>query len=440
METNGKTVGVVTLGCDKNRVDTERILSSLVAAGYGIADTENADIILINTCAFIESAKREAIDAIFDAAEIKKKTGAAIVVAGCFSERYAQTVAEELPEVDAFVSIGSYPEIVEIFQKLPLKTEFRKTAQTPWFPGRIQTTPPHYAYLKIADGCSNRCTYCAIPMIRGSYRSEPMDKLLEEARALSENGVKELIVVAQDTTRYGEELYGEPKLVELLTELVKLPFRYVRILYAYPERVTDKLLRFIEAEPKMAKYLDIPLQHVNDRILKRMGRKTSNAEIMKLIERVKTLAPSVMLRSTFIVGFPSETEEEFEELKQFIASGKIDYAGFFDYSKEEGTPAEKLPNQIPYRVKRARKKEIELLEQQVVSQKHDAQIGTVTEVFYEGIDMKKGKLYGRFVRCAPDVDVTLYLTAKEPLEVGEIYLANIVKGGFFPEGEVIGRG
>lgn len=212
METNGKTVGVVTLGCDKNRVDTERIMSSLVAAGYGIADTENADIILINTCAFIESAKREAIDAIFDAAEIKKKTGAAIVVAGCFSERYAQTVAEELPEVDAFVSIGSYPEIVEIFQKLPLKTEFRKTAQTPWFPGRIQTTPPHYAYLKIADGCSNRCTYCAIPMIRGAYRSEPMDKLLEEARALSENGVKELIVVAQDTTRYGEDLYGEPKL------------------------------------------------------------------------------------------------------------------------------------------------------------------------------------------------------------------------------------
>lgn len=433
-----KKIGMVSLGCDKNRVDTEKVLYTLTNVGYSITqNVEEADILVVNTCAFITTAIRESIDTILELAEQKKERDVKLVVMGCFAERFALEVKDELPEVDAFIGVNSYDNIVEIFNNLDERPIVLETTPCKYIKGRVQTTPAHYAYLKIADGCDNFCTYCTIPFIRGRYRSYPMEDLLQEARELADNGVKELILVAQDTTRYGKDLYGEYKLKELLKELVKLDFYKIRLLYAYPELVDDELIEIIATEDKIAKYIDIPLQHISNKILKTMHRRNTKEEAYELLNKLKEKCPSIAIRSTFIVGFPGETEEDFLELKELISTGLIDYAGFFAYSREKGTLAYKMKNQVPFRVKKSREKELSKMQSAVIENRHSRYLGKEMEIIYEGIDYNKGKFYGRPEYNAPDIDTKVYFTSTFPLEVGEIYNVKITKTGFNLIGETV---
>lgn len=429
---------MVSLGCDKNRVDTENVLYALTQSGYQLTqNVTDADILIVNTCAFITTAVRESIDTILELAEQKKDRDVKLVVMGCFAERYALEVKDELPEVDAFIGVNSYKNVVEIFDKLEERPIVLDKTPCGYLSGRVQTTPAHYAYLKIADGCDNFCTYCSIPYIRGRYRSYPMEDLINEAKELSDNGVKELILVAQDTTRYGKDLYGEYKLKDLLKELVKLDFFKIRILYAYPELVDDELIEMIATEEKIAKYIDIPLQHISDSILKAMHRRNTKQEAYMLLKKLKERCPDIAIRSTFIVGFPGETEEDYKQIEELIATGLIDYAGFFAYSKEKGTLAYKMKDQIPYRTKKAREKTLSKMQSAIIENRHQKYIGKIMPVIYEGIDYNKGKFYGRPEYNAPDIDTKIYFTSDFPLEIGEVYDVKITKGGFNPIGETI---
>ena len=429
---------MVSLGCDKNRVDTENVLYALTQSGYQLTqDVTDADILIVNTCAFITTAVRESIDTILELAEQKKDRDVKLVVMGCFAERYALEVKDELPEVDAFIGVNSYKNVVEIFDKLEDRPIVLDKTPCGYLSGRVQTTPAHYAYLKIADGCDNFCTYCSIPYIRGRYRSYPMEDLINEAKELSDNGVKELILVAQDTTRYGKDLYGEYKLKDLLKGLVKLDFFKIRILYAYPELVDDELIEMIATEEKIAKYIDIPLQHISDSILKAMHRRNTKQEAYMLLKKLKERCPDIAIRSTFIVGFPGETEEDYKQIEELIATGLIDYAGFFAYSKEKGTLAYKMKDQIPYRTKKAREKTLSKMQSAIIENRHQKYIGKIMPVIYEGIDYNKGKFYGRPEYNAPDIDTKIYFTSDFPLEIGEVYDVKITKGGFNPIGETI---
>lgn len=429
---------MVSLGCDKNRVDTENVLYALTQSGYQLTqNVTDADILIVNTCAFITTAVRESIDTILELAEQKKDRDVKLVVMGCFAERYALEVKDELPEVDAFIGVNSYKNVVEIFDKLEDRPIVLDKTPCGYLSGRVQTTPAHYAYLKIADGCDNFCTYCSIPYIRGRYRSYPMEDLINEAKELSDNGVKELILVAQDTTRYGKDLYGEYKLKDLLKELVKLDFFKIRILYAYPELVDDELIEMIATEEKIAKYIDIPLQHISDSILKAMHRRNTKQEAYMLLKKLKESCPDIAIRSTFIVGFPGETEEDYKQIEELIATGLIDYAGFFAYSKEKGTLAYKMKDQIPYRTKKAREKTLSKMQSAIIENRHQKYIGKIMPVIYEGIDYNKGKFYGRPEYNAPDIDTKIYFTSDFPLEIGEIYDVKITKGGFNPIGVTI---
>ena len=429
---------MVSLGCDKNRVDTENVLYALTQSGYQLTqDVTDADILIVNTCAFITTAVRESIDTILELAEQKKDRDVKLVVMGCFAERYALEVKDELPEVDAFIGVNSYKNVVEIFDKLEDRPIVLDKTPCGYLSGRVQTTPAHYAYLKIADGCDNFCTYCSIPYIRGRYRSYPMEDLINEAKELSDNGVKELILVAQDTTRYGKDLYGEYKLKDLLKELVKLDFFKIRILYAYPELVDDELIEMIATEEKIAKYIDIPLQHISDSILKAMHRRNTKQEAYTLLKKLKERCPDIAIRSTFIVGFPGETDEDYKQIEELIATGLIDYAGFFAYSKEKGTLAYKMKDQIPYRTKKAREKTLSKMQSATIENRHQKYIGKIMPVIYEGIDYNKGKFYGRPEYNAPDIDTKIYFTSDFPLEIGEVYDVKITKGGFNPIGETI---
>ena len=429
---------MVSLGCDKNRVDTENVLYALTQSGYQLTqNVTDADILIVNTCAFITTAVRESIDTILELAEQKKDRDVKLVVMGCFAERYALEVKDELPEVDAFIGVNSYKNVVEIFDKLEDRPIVLDKTPCGYLSGRVQTTPAHYAYLKIADGCDNFCTYCSIPYIRGRYRSYPMEDLINEAKELSDNGVKELILVAQDTTRYGKDLYGEYKLKDLLKELVKLDFFKIRILYAYPELVDDELIEMIATEEKIAKYIDIPLQHISDSILKAMHRRNTKQEAYMLLKKLKERCPDIAIRSTFIVGFPGETAEDYKQIEELIATGLIDYAGFFAYSKEKGTLAYKMKDQIPYRTKKAREKTLSKMQSAIIENRHQKYIGKIMPVIYEGIDYNKGKFYGRPEYNAPDIDTKIYFTSDFPLEIGEVYDVKITKGGFNPIGETI---
>ncbi len=421
-------IGAVTLGCDKNRVDTEKMLASLESAGYVIvSDVVDADAVIVNTCAFIDSAKDESIATILEIADLKQGNLQYLVVAGCFAERYADALKTEFSEVDAIIGIDNRTKIVEVMDALTGRTSQCNALSTE----RVLTTPPHYAYLKIADGCNNRCTYCAIPYIRGRYVSEKMEDLLAEARKLSDAGVKELIVVAQDTTRYGEDLYGEKRIVPLLKSLCEMDFRKVRLLYAYPESVTRELVEFVANTPKMAKYLDIPLQHISSSVLKRMNRRIDEKGIRALISMIKEIDPSIVIRSSFIVGFPGETDEDFALLKEFVGEGNIDYAGFFEYSREEGTPAYRLDGQLPKRIKRARRIEVEKIESAIVEKKHALYKDTTVEVVFEDVDMDRGVFVGRLDTQAPMVDPVVHIKADFPIEQGKYYTAKIYKTGFF---------
>ena len=433
-----KEIGMVSLGCDKNRVDTEKVLYSLTESGYTITqNVDEADILVVNTCAFITTAIRESIDTILELAEQKKNRDVKLVVMGCFAERFALEVKDELVEVDAFIGVNSYENIVEIFNNLDERPIVLEKTPCKHIKGRVQTTPAHYAYLKIADGCDNFCTYCTIPYIRGRYRSYPIEDLIQEAKELAENGVKELILVAQDTTRYGKDLYGKYMLKELLKELVKIDFYKIRILYAYPELVDDELIELIASEDKIAKYIDIPLQHISNKVLKDMHRRNTKEEAYSLLTKLRERCPSIAIRSTFIVGFPGETDEDFSELKQLVSTGLIDYAGFFAYSREKGTLAYKMKDQVPYRVKKAREKELSRMQSAIIENRHLKYLGTNMEVIYEGIDYNKGKFYGRPEYNAPDIDTKIYFTSTFPLEVGNVYKVKITKAGFNPIGETV---
>ena len=410
-------VGIISLGCAKNRVDAEMLIAKLDKSKFElIEDVAMADAAIINTCAFIESAKQESIEEILELAKLKDEGKIkCLIVTGCLSERYKHQVMEQLPEIDACVGIGANDEIAEIItealsgnkvEKYPPKENLNLEGK------RIQSTPQYYAYLKIAEGCDNHCTYCAIPMIRGKYRSRKIENLVKEAQWLVEGGVRELIVIAQDTTYYGTDIYGEPALAKLLKELCKIEkLKWIRVLYCYPERITDELIEVMASEDKIVKYMDLPLQHCNKDILKKMNRKGSTEELTALIGKLRSAIPDITLRTTFIAGFPGETEEQFQELAQFAKDIKFQRLGCFAYSQEENTAAAKLPNQIDEDTKN-RRAEIIMEQQQFIMEEYaESLIGKEVEVLVEGFDKYAECFYGRTKGDCPEVDGNVFFTA-----------------------------
>ena len=423
-------LGAISLGCDKNRVDTERLLGFAVEAGHRIVnDINEAEAVVVNTCAFLQSAVRESLDAIFEArshANVKY-----LIVAGCLPMRYLKelTASDGLKEADALIDNSCYDRIGEVLSRLERGEKVVLTAVQGGKESseRVVTTPYHYAYLKISDGCDNHCTFCAIPGIRGAYKSTPVESLVKEAGALIDQGVKELILVAQDVTRYGVDLYGEPRLITLLKALIALPVEKIRLLYCYPDMCTDELIDFIDKEPKIAKYIDMPMQHAADGVLKRMNRRDTRNSLLDRIAYIRSKKSNIAIRSTFMVGFPQETEEEFESLLSFLKETRLDNVGFFSYSKEEGTPAARMKGQIPQSVKKQRLKKAESLQSAIAEEKANAAVGTVMTVTYDGIDYDKQAFYGHTERLCPDVDAKVYFTSKQPIEIGESYPVLIKK-------------
>ena len=418
-------ISMVSLGCPKNQVDAEMMLYSLKQAGYQIGVPEaDADAIIINTCGFIEDAKSEAIENILEAAQYKTDGNCkAVIVTGCLAERYRDDVTTEIPEADVCVGIGSNGNIAEI-----VKNAIEGKAQNSYGAKedlnlngkRILGGWPFTAYLKIGDGCDNCCTYCAIPKIRGKMRSRTIESCVAEAKELAQSGVRELIVVAQDTTAYGTDLYGESRLCELLRELCKIDgIEWIRTLYTYPERITDQLLQLIANEPKLVKYLDIPIQHVNGEILKRMNRRGDKQSLTALINKIRSTIPDVTLRTTLITGFPGETEAQYDELHQFVREAQFDRLGCFTYSAEEGTIAAELPNQIDEQVKTDRAEHIMETQLDIASAKNEEKIGTIQRVLIEGWDDYIKCYYGRSEADAPEIDGKVFFMAKEQLLIGD---------------------
>lgn len=421
---------LITLGCDKNRVDSEKMLFNLQNAGHRLVNENEAEFIIINTCAFIDKAKKETIDTILSVAQLKCDKLKKLIVTGCFSQRYSEEITFD--EVDKFVSIDDELNIVNIVEKLFDKdrTEYEFEDK------RTLTTPLHYAYLKISDGCNNRCSYCAIPYIRGKYTSRKIEDIVEEAKDLVKGGVKEVILVAQDTTNYGKDIYGKPSLVNLLKELIKLDVWKIRILYAYLEKIDDELLDLIKNSDKIAKYLDIPFQHIDNEVLKAMNRRSGEGEIYAILDKLRSSYPEIAVRSTFIVGFPNESTKAHEKLVKFVKNA-INYAGFFTYSKEEGTPAYNLKaTQTKSTIK---KWLLECEKAQVFSTLNwqKSYKDSVIEVIYEGIDFDKQCFYGRSEYNAPDIDTLVFFTASITPEVGKVYNIKITKTDFHLYGEVV---
>ena len=418
-------ISMVSLGCPKNLVDAEMMLEALKNDGYEITPYENeADVIIVNTCGFIEDAKREAIENILECANYKTEGNLkALVVTGCLAERYRDEIAEQFPEVDAVVGIGKNGNIAEIVKKT-LNGEkgryYGKKTELDICAPRMVSTPHYTAYIKIAEGCSNCCTYCAIPAIRGRFRSRPMESIVKEAQKLAANGVKELIVIAQDTTRYGEDIYGEQKLPELLGELCGIDgIEWIRTLYTYPDRIDDKLINTVAREPKLCKYFDIPIQHCNETVLRRMNRKGDRKSLTALMEKIRAAIPNVTLRTTFITGFPGETEEQFCELCEFVNEVKFDRLGCFPYSPEEGTPAADYPDQIDDQVKSDRAENIMNDQLRIVNEKNEAKIGSTVKVLVEGYDNYIKCWFGRSEADAPDIDGKVFFMSSKELTVGD---------------------
>lgn len=420
-------VGFVSLGCSKNLIDTEAAIGKFKKNNFTIVNEESkADIIVINTCGFIDSAKEEAINTILEMAEYKKKRCKYLIVMGCLVQRYYDDLVKLLPEVNLFIKIDEYDHLWDkvedlikrdIVEKSKTKT-IKKITEIPQMPmfeqeeflDRTVTTGANFAYLKIGEGCSNNCTYCAIPYIRGPFVSRREEEILEEAKELSKKGIKELILIAQDTTKYGIDIYGESKLADLLEKLTKIEgIKWIRFLYAYPEGITDELIEVVANNKKIAKYFDIPIQHISDSILKKMNRKTSKKDIINLINRIRNKMPEVILRTSLIVGFPGETKEEFEELLEFVEWVKFDKLGVFPYSKEDGTPAAKLPNQIHGNTKKSRYNKI-MQKQQIISRENlEKKIGREYEVLIEDISFDKKYYIGRTMQDVPEIDGIVYV-------------------------------
>lgn len=415
-------IGAISLGCDKNRVDTEKMLSRLVGGGHTLVGSEEeADVIIVNTCAFIDKAKEESIDEILSAIAAKNAgKGKKVIVTGCLAQRYADTLKEEFPEVDAILGIADYDAILKTIEDVEDGEKVLNCANLDaFYSDRVLTTPYHYAYLKIADGCSNHCTYCAIPSIRGKYRSEKLEDLIREAKKLSDDGVKELILVAQDVTRYGTDFDGKPHLIELLDRLSKLDFAWIRLLYLYPEMVDDALIEYVKNNDKIAKYMDIPLQHVDDDVLKRMNRRTNEKSIRELIAKLKNAG--IAVRTTFICGFPGETQGQFEKLEKFVKEVKFDYAGFFAYSREEGTPADKLDGHLDESVKEGRANKLRAIQEKIIKSRNKELVGSKIKVIYDDIDYDRQKFVGRSQTQAPDIDNVTLFESDEEVKIGEFY-------------------
>ncbi len=418
-------ISMVSLGCPKNQVDAEQMLYSLKQAGFEIGVPEaDADAIIINTCGFIEDAKSEAIENILEAAQYKTDGNCkAVIVTGCLAERYRDDVTAEIPEADVCVGIGSNGNIAEIVKNAiegNAKNSYGAKEDLDLNGKRILGGWPFTAYLKIGDGCDNCCTYCAIPKIRGKMRSRAIEDCVREAKELAAGGVRELIVVAQDTTAYGTDIYGKSKLCDLLCELCKIDgIEWIRTLYTYPERITDEFLQLLASEPKLVKYLDIPIQHINGEILKRMNRRGDNDTLTSLIEKIRSTVPDITLRTTLITGFPGETEEQYEELHQFVREAQFDRLGCFTYSAEEGTIAAELPDQIEDQIKQDRAEHIMETQLDIASAKNEAKIGTVQRVLIEGWDDYIKCYYGRSEADAPEIDGKVFFMAKEQLIIGD---------------------
>lgn len=422
----------ISLGCDKNLVDTEVMLGILAQRGHQMVDDENeADIIIINTCCFIHDAKEESIQNILEMAQLKESGRLkALIVTGCLAQRYKDEILKEIPEVDAILGTTSYEEIGNVIDSV-LSDNMVERGQSritmkdvDYLPEvktkRLVTTGGHFAYLKIAEGCDKHCTYCIIPKVRGNYRSVPMKNLLKEARELAEGGVKELILVAQETTVYGQDIYGEKMLPKLLRELCKISgIQWIRILYCYPEEITEELIQTMKEEPKICHYLDLPIQHASDAILKKMGRRTSKAQLIETIEKLRAAMPDIALRTTLITGFPGETEEDHEELMDFIDRMEFERLGVFTYSPEEDTPAAKMDGQIKEEVKEERQAELMELQQDIVFEQAEDMIGRELLVMIEGKVADENAYVGRTYRDAPNVDGLIFVNTDEELMSGD---------------------
>ena len=416
-------VAFISLGCAKNLVNTEQMMALCREAGYTVTgEPEGADVAVVNTCGFIDSAKSEAIDTILSIAPLKEegKLGK-LLVTGCLSQRYQDQILEELPEVDGILGTGSYTDIVPAIESVlegDSPTYFGDIDHTVEDGERMVSTPPYTAYLKIAEGCDNRCAYCVIPSLRGRYRSRTFESLLEEARGLAERGVRELIVIAQDITRYGTDLYGRRRLGELLTELCRLPFHWVRLHYLYPDEIDQDLIDVIAREPKIVKYLDIPIQHLDDKILKAMHRRGDSALIRKVVADLHAAIPDLVLRTSIIVGFPGEGEAEFENLCRELPPLDFQRAGVFPVSCEEGTPAADMPDQVPGETARHRAELLAELQSRVMDRWNESRLGTVMEVLCEGFDADEGCWVGRTYADSPDIDGHVYFTAAGTVPAG----------------------
>jgi len=414
-------VGFVSLGCSKNLVDTEMLIGLFKKNCNEIVnEPKDAEIIVINTCGFIESAKQEAIDTILEMSKYKNTKCKYLIVMGCLIERYKDELIKEMPEVDLFIKYSEYSNIWEQIENIINKeknnsgTKSYEEKNQLDFMGREITTGKNFAYLRIAEGCSNKCTYCAIPYIRGPFVSRKFEDIIEEAKQLVKSGIKELIVIAQDTTKYGIDIYGKPRLSELLQELCKINnLEWIRFLYAYPETITDELIKTVKENDKICKYFDIPIQHISDTILKRMNRKSNSKSIRNVIDKIRKEIPNVILRTTVIVGFPGETQKDFEELYNFIQEVKFDRLGAFKYSKEEGTPAEKLPNQIHHNTKKSRYNKIMTIQQIISMQKQESYIGKKYKILVESKSFDEKWYLGRSCMDVPEIDGIIYLKSNE---------------------------
>ena len=422
----------ISLGCDKNLVDSEKMLALLAEKGYSFTDDEaEADIVVINTCCFINDAKQESIDTILEMAELRKNGALkALVVAGCLAQRYREEIQKEIPEVDMIIGVSAIDEITQALDRFlsgqkenyygsPDKKPYADTK-------RILTTGGHYAYLKIAEGCDKHCTYCVIPKVRGSYRSIPMESLVKEAEILAAEGVKELVIVAQETTLYGIDLYGKKSLPGLLRRLCRIEgLHWIRVLYCYPEEIDDELIRVIKEEPKICHYLDLPIQHGCDTILKRMGRRTTSKELVEVIGKLRREIPDICIRTTLITGFPGETEEEHEELLDFVERMEFDRLGVFTYSQEEDTPAAAMPGQIPEEIKEERRSQLMELQQEIAFDAAVSMEGKLVDAMVEGKVADEDAYVARTYKDAPNVDGFLFINTKRALMTGDFVKCRI---------------
>jgi len=435
-------IGMVSLGCAKNLTDTETMLGILDSEGFEIvSELEEADVIIVNTCGFIESAKQESIDTILEMAEYKKNRCKLLIVTGCLAERYNTQVIDEFPEIDALCGVGDYPQIAKVITeafegKKPVLFGNENEPIEENLP-RITATAPHVAYIKIAEGCDNNCTYCAIPEIRGHYRSRRIEDIVAEAEKLAENGVRELIVIAQDTTRYGKDIYGEYNLHELLLQLCKIEkIKWMRVHYYYTEAIRDEFLVTMAENEKICNYIDMPIQHINNDILRRMARRTNRAEIEAVIKRIRELMPDAVIRTSIITGFPGETDEQFNELYEFLEEYRLDRVGVFTYSPEEGTPAAGFSNQIDEEVKNERLDILMKLQQKISLIKNREKLETEIEVITEGFDEECMMYYGRSRGDSLDVDQTVYFGAEFDIDAGDIVKVKVLN---YSEYELMGQ-